>query len=244
MAIKYAVEHWRREMPRGMGTLYWQIDDCWPVASWSSIDSLHHWKALHYMARSFYAPILISAVEDAQTGKVTIYLSNDMRQLTGGDMAWWLTNVQGDVLARGRKNAGVDPLKSTQVECVELGKYLRQYGPRQLLFWVEYSVKGKRVSSNFATFARPKHLDLVDPGINVVVTRQKDGAFGVVLTAQSPALWTWLDITGLDATYSDNYVHLFPGRPTTISVQPAQTVTESKLVRALRVHSLIDTYQS
>lgn len=53
MAIKYAVEHWRRSMPRGMGTLYWQLNDCWPVASWSSLDCHGRWKALHYMARHF-----------------------------------------------------------------------------------------------------------------------------------------------------------------------------------------------
>ena len=68
MAIKYAVEHWRRGMPRGMGTLYWQINDCWPVASWSSVDSLGRWKALHYMARRFFAPLLISGLEDWDTG--------------------------------------------------------------------------------------------------------------------------------------------------------------------------------
>ena len=65
MAIKYAVEHWRRAMPRGMGTLYWQLNDCWPVASWSSIDYFGNWKALHYMARDFFAPLLISGLEDS-----------------------------------------------------------------------------------------------------------------------------------------------------------------------------------
>ena len=64
MAMKYAVEHWRRSMPRGMGTLYWQLNDCWPGASWSSIDSAGRWKALHYLARRFYSPVLVSGIED------------------------------------------------------------------------------------------------------------------------------------------------------------------------------------
>ncbi len=64
MSVKHAVEHWRRTMPRGMGTLYWQLNDCWPVASWSSLDYNGRWKALHHMARHFYAPLLVSGIPD------------------------------------------------------------------------------------------------------------------------------------------------------------------------------------
>lgn len=81
MAIKYAVEHWRRGMPRGMGTLYWQLNDCWPVASWSSVDSLGRWKALHYMARRFFAPLLISGLEDWDTGLVEVRHQRSARAL-------------------------------------------------------------------------------------------------------------------------------------------------------------------
>ena len=63
MAIKYACEHWRRSMPRGMGTLYWQLNDVWPVASWASIEYHGRWKALHYMARNFFAPVRRTALQ-------------------------------------------------------------------------------------------------------------------------------------------------------------------------------------
>ena len=65
--IKYAVEHWRRNMPRTMGALYWQLNDIWPGPTWSSLDYQGHWKALHFAARRFYAPLLISGVEDSNT---------------------------------------------------------------------------------------------------------------------------------------------------------------------------------
>ncbi len=77
MAMKYAVENWRRHMPRTMGTLYWQLNDCWPVASWASIDSYGRWKACQYMAKHFYAPLLVSGVEDLQTGTVALYITSD-----------------------------------------------------------------------------------------------------------------------------------------------------------------------
>jgi beta-galactosidase/beta-glucuronidase len=60
--ITYGVEHWRRNRHRVSGTVYWQTNDCWPVASWSSLDYFGRWKALHYAARRFYAPVLLSIV--------------------------------------------------------------------------------------------------------------------------------------------------------------------------------------
>ena len=96
MAIKYAVEHWRRSMPRGMGTLYWQLNDCWPVASWSSIDSQGRWKALHYMARHFYAPVLISGVEDIEASSVDIHLTNDRLSAFQGEVQVLAMDTAGD----------------------------------------------------------------------------------------------------------------------------------------------------
>jgi beta-mannosidase len=63
-AIKYGVEHFRRNRGRCMGTIYWQLNDCWPVASWSSIDYFSRWKALHYYAKRFYQPLMISCHEE------------------------------------------------------------------------------------------------------------------------------------------------------------------------------------
>jgi beta-mannosidase len=242
MGMKYAVEHWRRSMPRGMGTLYWQINDCWPVASWASIDYYGRWKALHYMAKKFYAPILVSALEDGSTGNVEIHLTNDTLRPSTGDVSWRLTNAEGKALARGKKRVEIAALTSAMVECAELGEYLRKYGPRQLLLWLEYSIKGERVSTNFATFARPKHLELADPAIELHAESLGNNEFAVTMTAARPALWAWLELDGVDAAFSDNYMHLFPGADTRVVVSPARTLTLKQLNKALRVFSLVDTY--
>ncbi|MGV2435117.1 MAG UNVERIFIED_CONTAM: hypothetical protein LVT10_09795 [Anaerolineae bacterium] len=78
LAMKYAVEHWRRNMPRTMGTLYWQLNDMWGAPSWASVDWRGRWKALHHMAKHFYTPHLISGVADAQSGKATLYVTSDL----------------------------------------------------------------------------------------------------------------------------------------------------------------------
>jgi beta-galactosidase/beta-glucuronidase len=105
IGMKYAVEHWRRSMPRGMGTLYWQINDCWPVASWASIDYYRNWKALHYMARDFFAPLLVSGGEDPQTGTVELHVTSDQLQ-------------EGTILAHEQFACNIPPCASQMADAV------------------------------------------------------------------------------------------------------------------------------
>ncbi|HEY3289440.1 MAG TPA: glycoside hydrolase family 2 protein [Anaerolineae bacterium] len=242
MAMKYAVEHWRRGMPRGMGTLYWQVNDCWPVASWSSIDYHGRWKALHFMAKRFFAPILVSGLEDVATGNLEIHLTNDTLDATTGEVSWRLTNVDGKALAHGKKRVSVGALKSMQVDSVDFADYLSKHTPRELIVWLEYRVRGKVISTNFVTYARPKHQHLVQPEIHLQSEPAGDNAFAVTLTAAKPALWAWIELDGHDAKYSDNYVHLHPKSETRIVVTPQTKLTLRQFKNSLKVFSLIDTY--
>jgi beta-mannosidase len=242
MAMKYAVEHWRRAMPRGMGTLYWQINDCWPVASWASIDYHGRWKALHYMARKFYAPVAISALEDAAAGTVEVHVTNDLRDAVTGKVTWVATDVAGRVLAKGAKAVEAKALGNTRAVTADLAAVLAKQGPRDVIVWVDLWVGGERRSSNLALFARPKHLELADPKIGLSVKDLKDGSFVVTLTARKPALWTWLEMDQADAQFSDNFMHLLPGQPQSVIVTPARAMTLARMKKALRVRSLFDTY--
>ncbi len=143
MAIKYAVEHWRRGMPRGMGTLYWQLNDCWQVASWSSVDYFGNWKALHYMARDFFAPLLISGLEDAEQGTVEIHVTSDLMEATDGVAAWTLTDTDGDVLDRGSTKVTAGSRQSTVVETLDLSQWIDKVGIRNLLLWLDLKVDGE-----------------------------------------------------------------------------------------------------
>ena len=242
MAMKYAVEHWRRAMPRGMGTLYWQINDCWPVASWASIDYHGRWKALHYMAKRFNAPILVSALENAQTGTLQLHLTNDTLMPSTGEVSWRLTNVEGKGLARGKKTVTVPSQTSAHVDTADLAAHISKYTARELMVWLEYKVKGEVVSTNFATFARPKHQNLVKPVIELQTVALGKNQFDVSIKSSHPALWTWLELSGQDAIFSDNYVHLNPESDVHIVVTPSTPQTLRQFKNALLVHSLIDTY--
>jgi beta-mannosidase len=243
MAMKYAVEHWRRSMPQGMGTLYWQLNDCWPVASWSSLDCFGRWKALHYMARKFNGMLLVSGVEDAGKGTVEIHVTSDRLSPCAGRVDWWLTDVAGRVLARASKAVRMPASKNMRVETVDMSDAIRRFGATGLMLWLELAVKGETVSSNFVTFARPKHFDLEAPRIKAGVKAGKGGEFHVTLRCARPALYVWLD-ANTDVKWSDNFFHMRPGREARVTARPARPMALGQFLRALKVRSLVDTYSS
>ncbi len=228
-------------MPRGMGTLYWQLNDCWPVASWSSIDSHGRWKALHHLARRFFAPVLVSGVEDPASGTVEVHVTNDRREDVAGEVAWELTTAAGDRLDAGRIAVAVTPGTSRPVGTLELKRHLDARGPRDLIVWLHLQRDGVEVSTNLVLFARPKHLELSDPGIRARATPDGDG-FLVELTVTRPALWAWIELDDVDARCSDNFLSLCPGRPVRVRVQPSRRLSPREFRRRLKVASLLDTY--
>lgn len=238
MAMKYAVEHWRRSMPRGMGTLYWQLNDCWPVASWSSLDSHGRWKALHYLAKKFYAPLLVSGLEDAETGTVQIHITSDRLDAVDGTVSWQLMTVAGETIMEGITAVSIPPNQNSLIETLNLQDALAEHGPRRLLLWLTLQVDGHTVSTNLVHFARPKHLELPDPQIEMQVIDNTH----ISLTAHKPALFVWVESLVADGRFSDNFLHLRPGESVMLTVQAADG---SPLAPDnVRVQSLYDTHQS
>jgi beta-mannosidase len=242
MAVKIAVEHWRRTMPRGMGTLYWQLNDTWPGPSWSSLDYYGRWKALHYLARRFYAPLLVAGVEDLAAGTVALHVTSDLLAASSGELRWQLTTAAGDVVDHGGIMTVIRAHGNTVVETVDLSNTLARHDPRNLLLWLELRLEDSVVATDLVLLARPKQLELLDPEIATDVTAAGDGRYRVTLTAQKPALWAWLTLSEQDGRFSDNFFHLPPDRPTTVTVTPTQSTTLPTLKDALRVYSLLDTY--
>jgi len=242
MAMKYAVEHWRRAMPRGMGTLYWQLNDTWPGASWSSIDYHGRWKALHYMAKRFYAPLLVSGVEEAEAGTVELHVTSDLAESKAMTLAWVLTDAAGARLAGEELEVEAAPRRNVPVTTLDLKGFVDEYGRRNLLVWLGLRGEAGVVSSNLVTFARPKHIGLPDPGIGWSVEEAEGGAFRVDLRAAKPALWAWLSLRAAEARMSDNFLHLFPGESKTITVRPLEPMTREEFESQLVVASLVDTY--
>ena len=243
LAIKYAVEHWLRNMPRCMGSIYWQINDCWPVASWASIDSFGRWKALHYMAKRFYAPFLISGVEDIDKKTVEVHVTGSHPEKAECKASWIVTDAQGSVLVKGSKKATVRPNRSTKAAVIKLKSLVSSYTERDLMVWLFLTVNGKRAGSNFVSLARPRNINLRDPKISMQAKKLKTGEFTVTLEAAFPALWAWIELKGEDIRCSDNFICMLPGRTYRIKVKPGKDLSRKEFIKKLRVRSIYDTYQ-
>ena len=248
LAMQHAVEHWRRSMPRGMGTLYWQLNDCWPVASWSSIDYFGRWKALHHLARRFYAPLLVSGVEDGP--RVALHVTSDRRQPVAGEVVWTLTDLDGAVLREGRQPVEAAPGANTEAGTLDVAPEIAEHTERGLVLWIELATGGETVARNLVLFARPKHLALRDPEIAAAIEPGPDSTARVTLTARRPALWVSVTVDDADVWTSDNAFHLRPGAPHTVTLRldgrlGASDELAIEAVRTrLRVESLVDTYAS
>jgi beta-mannosidase len=225
-----------------MGTLYWQLDDCWPVASWSSIDSAGRWKALHYLARRFYAPVLVSGVEEGKPGKLAIHVTSDLLKRCTGRLRWEATRLGGKRIARGSRDLRIAPGRSRRVQSLDLRPLLEAYGERDLLVWLAFTGDGPIRSDNLVLFARPKEMALRDPGITWSAERAAGGGFQLQLRARHPALWTWVEVEGCDLRLSDNFFHLRPGRVKKLTLCSETSLSLAQLRRRLRVQSLVDTY--
>ena len=241
-SMKYAIEHWRRNQPRSMGALYWQLNDVWPVASWASIDYHGRWKALHYMARNFFAPHLVSGVEDHDKGTVEVHVTSDCMAATAGTVNWVVTDVSGKRLAQGSKEVRMAAHASRKATTLKLKDVLAEVGVRDVIVWLALKVGRRTVSTNLVTFSKPKHLDLLKPQITTQISAGKDPSFKVTLKTKRPALWAWLSLDRADIRCSDNFVHVRPGVATTIMVTPGRQMTMGQFKKQLRVQSLYDTY--
>ncbi len=239
LAIKTAIEYWRSTKPRCMGTLYWQINDIWPVASWSSLDYGGQWKLMHYMARRFYLPVNVVAVPDAGNTTITLKAIND----TGSPVAIALevqaVKVGGEArrVFAGNTAIGSDAaIAVTRVAVADLA-------PDEFLFFAWKDAHGHVIGEN-DYFPQPyKAYDLPRAELRHEVV-ERDGKPVLRLEAVgAPALFVTAT-TDLPGYFSDNALTLLPGRPVELGFTPRHgaTVTAGDLARGLRVQQLADTF--
>ena len=241
LAITYAVEHWRRSVPRGMGTLYWQLNDCWPVASWSGIDWQGRWKALHYMMMRAYAPLLVSSVENPEKGTITLFVTSDELSPCETRLEWRMWTVDGEIIALGEEDVDVPASGTVEVLTLEFEEQIEQLGAHNLIFFAELFRGETRESDAVATFVRPKHLELRNPALTVRRNQLDGNAESWKLSVERPALWVWPDMPGYELRYSDRFFHLEPDRPREVIVGPENGQNTDWHDAEGRVYSLFDT---
>lgn len=228
-------------MPKSMGCVFWQYNDIWPGMSWSSVDYFGRWKALHYMAQKFYAPLLVSAVENPADNSADIFVTSDLAEATPGKLTWNVTDLNGKSLLHGSMHLNIAGRKSEKIKTLHLQKQIRKESVSEILTWLKLEAHGKIVSENLVMLSLPKELNLPDPGLTANIDQTGDD-FLVILQVKKPALWAWLELEDSDAKFSDNFLHVTPDLPRMVSVHPAKPLSREDFSKQLQVRSLYNTY--
>ncbi|MCA9962667.1 MAG: glycoside hydrolase family 2 protein [Anaerolineales bacterium] len=237
--IRYGVEHWRRHRNRVAGTLYWQLNDCWPVASWSSLDYFGRWKALHYAAHRFYAPVMLS-IED-EPPRQGVYITNDQQEAWAGRVRWSLETLGGEVLTAGEEAVEAAPLATTTVNLLDLHSYVNDDNCRDLIFIAELWQGDSLIARQTAFFAPTKHLRLAEPGITAVC-QVKGEQLCIEVNGRSLARLVELSLDGADVVFSDNYFDLPAGRAVTVTCPLPSGWTVAQAEATLQIRSVYDSF--
>ncbi|MBE7030106.1 MAG: glycoside hydrolase family 2 protein [Ruminococcaceae bacterium] len=232
--LKCAVEHMRRNRERCTGTLYWQFNDSWPSTSWSTIDYFGRWKAGHYAAKRFYAPVLLSL--DNKGTDVLFNVSNESRMDFSGDIHYRILDAKGHVIFSDDMPVSAPRLGATDVCEADLSGYLSGFETERFVEATLIDKKGEVISRQTLLFVKPKEFRFEKPTFLATVKKEGDVAYFTIGT-DCPAFGVELDFAEFDLLFCDNYFDL---TDTTRTVS-AQTDKDEKTLRAaLKLRSVWD----
>ncbi|MBW8685548.1 glycoside hydrolase family 2 protein [Chitinophaga sp. B61] len=268
--MRIAIEAHRRAMPYCMGTLYWQLNDCWPGPSWSGIDYYGRWKALQYYVKKAFAPVMVSNVVD--NGKLQTWLITDIAQDGPVTLDMQLMDLEGKVLwKQSVKDIMLKEVQSKLQHEVVVSELLKGVDERKVIFYTKVVKKDKLLTRNVYYFANASIMELPDPGIQTKITADTNNeadrpgeeryvklsdagpenapvlktTLRVTITANKHARNVYLLLDKLpDTQFSDNYFDVLPGESVTVTVKvPAQTSVQ-EVQEQLSVRSLRDTFKN
>ena len=225
MAIQTAVDAWRSEQPRCMGTLFWQLNDNWPVASWSSIEYGGKWKPLHYLAKRFFEPVHVTLAPDG-----TVKVVNDTDKAYLGTVRAVFYPFDGGKM----EIVDVGYVHAAPGSAVSAGKVSQRADAALQLLYI-YSLPNSQMGLVSSAF--PVRADYKG-GLPKANVKAEINGFGVTLTTDKPAFWVWMNVKGIHGEFDDNAVTLVPGQPRTFTFKPKDAVTPEAFKAAFSVTHL------
>jgi beta-mannosidase len=237
-----------------MGALYWQLNDCWPVTSWSSLEYTGRWKALHHVARRFFAPALVCAhVPGQETESIGNYRKTTVREVhlytvydaplvKQGLMRWNLFHLDGRRLRQGRLKVTLRPGESVKQKILDLTAPLASHGHDSLYLRIALEIDGLRVSEDTVFLAPPRFLALPKAATSVSVKIITPMRATLTFTSTAFQHRFCFDLRELAHRSSDNFFELYSGEPKTITVDLSQPQTSAQVQHALTWRSLADSY--
>ncbi|MGL5318794.1 MAG: beta-mannosidase [Bacteroidales bacterium] len=237
-AIKTAIEAHRRDMPYCMGTLFWQHNDCWPVASWSSRDYYGRWKAQHYFTKKAFNDILVSPI--AKDNQLDVYVISDKLARQSMTLEVRVIDFSGNQVYSDKRKVTVPANTSTKLFTAELSKVLKGRKSNEVAVVAKLTDKNnKPVSDNVYYLTKQKYVDF--PQVKITHKVEKaDGGYRVQLVSDKLARGVFMSIEGLNNFFGDNYFDLLPNEPKEIFV--TSDLPQEDFVRQLKIRSMVDSY--
>jgi beta-mannosidase len=214
-AVKSAILAHRANKPYCMGTLYWQLNDCWPAASWSSIDYYTSWKALQYFVKKAYAPVTISFFPD--NDRIRIFINSDLDEDKIVDVHYTIKDFSGNVLSSETVQSSLEYDRSVKVFSLNMNQIKRSFHTSEVFLQVDVLEGKKTLASDIYLFEIPKKLKLPDTNISASV-RTENEHLVVELSSEKLAKNVYLWIEDCDSKFSDNYFDLLPGEKKVVTV--------------------------
>ncbi len=243
-AVRLNVENMRRKRGLCMGSLYWQVNDSNPVISWSSIDYFGRWKALHYYARKFYAPV-IASVDDSNPDCLTVNISSERNDILNGELKWRLRKNTGEILLEGSTPVKLHDHFAKDFVILSSNDPIRKNFNRHECV-LQYSVLEKQaiVAGGTYMFVQPKHFSFTDPKLSFNVT-EIGSKFKITIKSEGFAKGVFLDFDKTDAIFSDNWFDMFGGETMILldksnfpNLTPAQSI--EKQLRIMSYYDVIE----
>lgn len=234
--IKTAMEAHRRQKPYCWGSLVWQHNDCWPVASWSGRDYYGRWKAQHYFTRKSFADVLVSPVSEDNGKTVQIYVVSDRLKYFNGTLEVEIRKFDGTLIHRLQKPVKVAANSSASALTVDIAASLKGVSASDVYLWAQLQT-GNQQYSNVCFLLQNKDLHFPKPEITKNI-KSVEGGYDVTLESRQFARAVWISNGDADASFSDNYMDLLPGKPVTVRVKT--TLPSQMMSRQLQVVSVAD----
>lgn len=214
-AIKKAIKSHRSEMPYCMGSLYWQLNDCWPVASWSGIDYYGRWKAMQYFVRDAFKNQIISiSIKDEN---LIITGISDSEQFDAS-LRVNLLDFTGKSLWNRSYSVKMPSNNAKRLITLPLDKLPAIQNKTNAVLFVTLVKNEKVISSDLFYLDKPKNLKLPDPNLNIHI-RDKSGTYELEISSKNLCKNLMLISEGNEFSFSDNYFDILPGETKIIRVK-------------------------
>jgi beta-mannosidase len=236
--IKTGIEGHRMNKPVTMGSLYWQLNDVWPAASWSSIDYYGNWKALQYFTREAFKQVV--AIPDTKTDDLKLYVVSDRIEPMHLRVELSLMDFQGKLLWSKEMDSEIAANASQVVFTQSINDLLGDADPSKVMLTVRLSEGHRLLYQTNKYFKQVKELELPMPQVKQIVEKVQDG-YQVTVSSNTLAKNAYLRFEGIDGWFEDNYFDLLPGEERKVLFKTEQVIKRPD--ESLHVRTIRDTYE-